>query len=80
MKKLSFLLPAACGLLLATTAQAQPADEQPIEYIFEDDDLLGDAFFSDGDLIRLRVGPARTLLLRPRTQFVRELLKSVEDL
>ncbi len=66
--------------LLSTSALAQAASDEPIVYEFDDDDLLGQAFAGDGDLIRLRLGPARTLLMRPRAAFVTEMLKSVEHL
>jgi hypothetical protein len=66
--------------LLSGSALAQRGSDEPIEYKFDDDDLLGEAFASDGDIIRLRLGPARTLLLRPRASFVSEMLQSVEHL
>lgn len=77
------LLPAAMAIGLfashARHAHAQ-ADTQDMVYEFGDDDLLGEAFGSNDQLLRVRPGPVRTLLLRPRTQFVRELLRSVENL
>jgi hypothetical protein len=67
--------------LIGSTAWAQPAaSADDLVYRFEDDALLGDHLSSEGDVIRLRTRPARTLLLRPRTQFISELNKSVENL
>lgn len=72
---------AVCLLLgRSVLAQTNKGFDDPIQYEFDDDDLLGDAFLSDGDLITLRVGPSRTLLLRPRISFVPEMMKSVEHL
>lgn len=68
-------------LLVASVASAQPAaSADDLEYRFDDDALLGEHLRADGDVIRLRTRPARTLLLRPRTQFIDELNKSVENL
>ncbi|HEX2736153.1 MAG TPA: hypothetical protein VHM70_31345 [Polyangiaceae bacterium] len=67
--------------LSSSLAWAQtPRDDADTFYRFDDDDLLAQAFGADGDVVRVRLGPARTLLIRPRTQFVAELLKSVERL
>ncbi len=72
---------AACAALICSTARAQSeGGTENLFYQFGDDALLGEQLSADGDLIRLRARPARTLLLRPRTQFVGELLKSVEHL
>jgi hypothetical protein len=48
------------------------------EAVFEDDLLSGDGFGADLPIIRVR--PVRTMgyLIRPRTHFVPEMLKSVE--
>jgi hypothetical protein len=70
------------ALVFAKPASAQPTPpaSDDLLYEFEDDDLLADAFGSEGDWVRLRPGSVRTLLLRPRTQFVAELLVSIEHL
>lgn len=70
-------------LLLAAEphiALAQGEDTSELIYEFGDDELLGEAFGTNHQLLRVRPGPVRTLLLRPRTQFVREMQKSVEAL
>ncbi len=47
---------------------------------FEDESMLGVSSMASGDVVRLRLPPARALLIRPRTQFLAELAKSVERL
>ncbi|HEY1957150.1 MAG TPA: hypothetical protein VGH28_16130 [Polyangiaceae bacterium] len=44
------------------------------------DTLSASQFDGGGGIIRVTPSPKRVLLLRPRTQFVTELLKSVEAL
>lgn len=48
-------------------------------YEFEDDPLDADPNSARGARIRVRPGAARTLLIRPRTHFIREIFKSMED-
>jgi hypothetical protein len=49
-------------------------------YKFEDDPLSAGGFGPSDATIRVRPGPVRTTLIRPRTSFVPEMLKSVENL
>ena len=49
-------------------------------YEFSDDPLAADGFGPGDATIRVRPGPVRTTLIRPRTSFVPEMLKSVENL
>ncbi len=49
-------------------------------YKFEDDPLAAGGFGPADATIRVRPGPVRTTLIRPRTSFVPEMLKSVENL
>lgn len=49
-------------------------------YKFEDDPLSGGGFGPNDATIRVRPGPVRTTLIRPRTSFVPEMLKSVENI
>ena len=49
-------------------------------YEFSDDPLSGGGFGPNDATIRVRPGPVRTTLIRPRTSFVPEMLKSVENL
>jgi hypothetical protein len=49
-------------------------------YEFSDDPLNAGGFGPHDATIRVRPGPVRTTLIRPRTSFVPEMLKSVENL
>ncbi len=49
-------------------------------YTFEDDPLNAGGFGPNDATIRVRPRAARTTLIRPRTSFVPEMLKSVENL
>jgi hypothetical protein len=49
-------------------------------YKFEDDPLSAGGFGPADATIRVRPGPVRTTLIRPRTSFVPEMLKSVENI
>ena len=49
-------------------------------YKFEDDPLSAGGFGPNDATIRVRPGPVRTTLIRPRTSFVPEMLKSVENI
>jgi hypothetical protein len=66
--------PAAGGAAAGTTA---PGD---YGYKFEDDPLAAGGFGPSDATIRVRPGPVRTTLIRPRTSFVPEMLKSVENI
>jgi hypothetical protein len=48
--------------------------------VFDDDPLSGDGFGSDVPTIKVRPVTAYGFLIRPRTHFVPELLKSVEKI
>ena len=50
------------------------------EMTFDDDKLLTSNLGPDQAKITTRGGPVRTILVRPRTSFVPELLKSIENL
>ena len=49
-------------------------------YEVSDDPLSAGGFGPNDATIRVRPGPVRTTLIRPRTSFVPEMLKSVENL
>jgi len=49
-------------------------------YSFDDDPLSAGGFGPNDATIRVRPRAARTTLIRPRTSFVPEMLKSVENL
>jgi hypothetical protein len=54
--------------------------EEGYGYEFSDDPLSAGGFGPNDATIRVRPGPVRTTLIRPRTSFVPEMLKSVENL
>ncbi|MBI4701499.1 MAG: hypothetical protein HY744_10125 [Deltaproteobacteria bacterium] len=49
-------------------------------YEFADDPLTAGGFGPNTATIRVRPGPVRRTLIRPRTSFVPEMLKSVENI
>lgn len=61
-----------------TGAKAQALDEY--SYNFEVDFLDGNDLQGDGPRITVRDRAARVLLIRPRTSFALELIKSAENL
>mgnify|MGYP000240231311 CR=1 FL=1 len=73
-------------VLLAPRASAQDAAAPGAEggdgygYSFEDDPLNAGGFGPNDATIRVRPKAARTTLIRPRTSFVPEMLKSVENI
>jgi hypothetical protein len=82
-------LVAASGvLLISSVAFAQDGGagvkssdtEGGYGYEFSDDPLNAGGFGPGDATIRVRPGPVRATLIRPRTSFVPEMLKSVENL
>ena len=80
-------LAAVALTVLASAALAQPKagagagkKEEGYGYEFSDDPLNAGGFGPNDATIRVRPGPVRTTLIRPRTSFVPEMLKSVENL
>lgn len=80
---------AAAGLALVVSLVAGVAGAQEIQesktddgygYSFDDDPLNAGGFGPNDATIRVRARAARTTLIRPRTSFVPEMLKSVENL
>lgn len=72
-------------LSLTTAASAQgvtetAASDDGYGYEFEDDPLSAGGFGPNDSRIRVRRGAQRSTLIKPRTQFISELLKSVENL
>jgi hypothetical protein len=55
-------------------------DRDHWEAVFEDDLLSGDGFGADAPIIRVRPVSTFGYLIRPRTHFVPEMLKSVEKI
>jgi hypothetical protein len=72
-------------LLTASAAFAQDKAGEKKEdggygYEFSDDPLNAGGFGPSDATIRVRPGAVRSTLIRPRTSFVPEMLKSVENL
>jgi hypothetical protein len=64
---------------LPAVALGAPAPTEPgYSYDFETDFVDGDELTGDGPRIVVRTGSARVLLIRPRTSFRAELLKTLE--
>jgi hypothetical protein len=87
--RMAFGLVVALGAFLVSTAAfAQDEGVKSSDsdggdgygYEFSDDPLNAGGFGPNDATIRVRPGPVRTTLIRPRTSFVPEMLKSVEDL
>ncbi len=80
------ILVAGSALLIASSALAQDKGvattdtKEGYGYNFTDDPLSAGGFGPNDATIRVRPGPVRTTLIRPRTSFVPEMLKSVENL
>ena len=75
---------AVASMLIVTAASAQDTkgtdSKDGYGYEFKDDPLSAGGFGPNDATIRVRPGPVRTTLIRPRTSFVPEMLKSVENL
>ena len=76
-------------LLLASGALAQEegvkaadagGDKEGYGYEFDDDPLSAGGFGPNDATIKVRPKAARTTLIRPRTHFIPEMLKSVENI
>jgi hypothetical protein len=82
----SLFVAATAGVVvfaLASGASAQDAKEgggDGYGYEFDDDPLNAGGFGPNDATIRVRARAARTTLIRPRTSFVPEMLKSVENI
>jgi len=77
------LVLAFAALSWVSTAAAQTKRSDNTDgygYEFSDDPLSAGGFGPNDATIRVRPGPVRTMLIRPRTSFVPEMLKSVENL
>jgi hypothetical protein len=71
------------AFFVSSSAYAQvkeSADGEGYGYEFADDPLSAGGFGPTDATIRVRPGPVRRTLIRPRTSFVPEMLKSVENL
>ena len=75
-----FMAPARSHAQQVQTTNAATAGSGDYGYKFEDDPLSAGGFGPADATIRVRPGPVRTTLIRPRTSFVPEMLKSVENI
>lgn len=69
--------------LVGVSAEAQSGrggDDQDYGYEFTDDPLAAGGINPNDATLKVRPGPVRTTLIRPRVSFVPEMLKSVENL
>lgn len=64
----------------AAAAGGERAGGEGYGYEFEDDPLNAGGFGPNDATIKVRPKAARTTLIRPRTSFVTEMLKSVENI
>ncbi len=72
--------PLACAQQTSSPSGARATTSQDQSYTFSDDLLNGGALDGSLAMLRVRTKPMRTLLIRPRTQFVTEMLKTADDL
>ncbi|MGH7280922.1 MAG: hypothetical protein ACRELY_05310 [Polyangiaceae bacterium] len=90
LKKIAATIFASSLMLMSASAFAQNdvkntaggggGDKDGYGYEFSDDPLSAGGFGPNDATIRVRPGPVRSTLIRPRTSFVPEMLKSVENL
>jgi hypothetical protein len=85
MRKLIIALVASPLLLVSLSAHAEPPAKRAeadrgYTYEFSDDPLAAGGLSPSDARIRVRPGGFRTLLTRPRTHFVVEMLRSVENI
>lgn len=89
--KLIGLVAGVSVLMLSAVAFAQEEGGKPPEgggdkggegygYEFDDDPLSAGGFGPNDATIKVRPKAARTTLIRPRTHFIPEMLKSVENI
>ena len=64
----------------APAAAAAGGDKEGYGYEFDDDPLAAGGFGPNDATIKVRPKAARTTLIRPRTHFIPEMLKSVENI
>ncbi len=77
------LIAVALSVTSTSFAQGAPAatdSKDGYGYTFTDDPLDANGFGPNDATIRVRPKAVRTTLIRPRTSFVPEMLKSVENL
>ncbi len=80
--KIAACLSVVLGILAVTPSAFAdpPKKDNGYEYRFDDDGLLGKDLGANTPIINVRKVGQRERLLRPRAQFVQEMLKSVENM
>lgn len=73
------------SLTLSSLASAEPKAGDPkndrgYAYTFTDDSMLGSGIASTGIMIPVLAKARKDVLIRPRLQFVQQMIKSVENL
>ncbi len=79
LTNLVFLLGSSAAWASPTPPTTGPVADE-LYYTFDDELLDAVGHAASGVVLRARPGAAHTLLIRPRTQFVDELLSSVEHM
>ena len=67
-------------VMSTTAAAADDHDDRVTTYGFDDEQVFGDHPSPEGEVLRVRTRQRRDSLVRARTHFIPELLKSVEKL
>ncbi len=81
MRHVTFALSFAFALAVSSAALAQTnAAVDEYGYHFDDDHVVGDTLGSPPPLLKVPKHPLKVQLIRARTSFVGEMLKSVEAL
>lgn len=70
----------ACAALGAGAQERDPGIDDVTEYVFNDVSVTGTIIGPDGTGVVVRVPPKTKSLIKIRTNFVRAMLKSVEDI
>jgi hypothetical protein len=64
----------------AKPAASEPKNDRGYAYTFSDDSMLGSGIASNGIMIPVLAKARKDVLIRPRLQFVQQMIKSVESL
>lgn len=83
MRRLLIISAVGVGILASGSAIAETETTETEEgygYSFDDDPLNAGGFGPNDETIRVRKKAAQATLIRPRTSFVPEMLKSVENI
>ena len=76
----TLLVSASISMAHAQGENAKPGNEKVKTYDFSGDTIDGDLLRPDGDVVDTRNFASHSSLIRIRTDFIKEILKSAEDL